>query len=356
MGKIGKYHHLIPRVYMKAWRHGDLSIYVVEKGKSDLGTEKNMRNFGGINNYHSIRAGSLYASSDDCADFFKPLQNYSVEIDGEIVEDLYDLNMKFVEFDEWIIKDSNGKEVTKKVKNTLKNTIRSITKKDIEVGWDKQYENHWDKINKQITHDILLKANSLTEKHLMKETIDRKDLIKFMVSIEWRTNLYHPEIQETLDKALRKNSYGIDFKSILIPEKERLYPFLETLYDEYAHSIILKFYREFLDGTGPIMEEAQKLINTAGIVFRLAPKDGEFITSDNPVCRFTNTEGKPEIIFPLTPKIACSIYLDSAPGYYVLDDINKDELVRYNNTLKDNCKEGYIIREQNRKLYFGDEK
>lgn len=348
------YHHLTPQTYMRAWKHGKSSIYVVDKGKNDLGQSKNTKKFAGIDNYHSIRAGSLFHSKEDCRDFFKPLENYIVEIENKVVNNALEMNMKFFEFDKWIIKkrDSNGEILSKQDKHTLKRSILSITKKDIEVGWDRQYENNWNSINEQITSGIFLNADSISQLHLMK-AIKREELIKFMVSIEWRTKPYHPELQKTFDKILSNDFLGIDFKSINIPEDERLYPFLETLYDEYAHSYILKLYREFLAGKGIIMEEAKKFINESSIAFLVAPKDGEFITSDNPVCRFKNHEGKIEYIFPLNPKVACSVLKGTQKEYYVLSYLSKNKLVYYNNKLKDNCNNGYIIRVQNRKLYFG---
>ncbi|NQX71710.1 DUF4238 domain-containing protein [Paenibacillus alba] len=76
--------------------------------------------------------------------------------------------------------------------------------------------------------------------------------------------------------------------------------------------------------------------------FLKAPANGEFITSDNPVCRFTNSEGKIEYIFPIDPQIACSVVSGSHKNHYVVKDLTKDELIEYNNRLKDNCNEGYI--------------
>lgn len=347
------YHHLTPQTYMRAWKHGNSSIYVVEKGKNDLGESKSTKGFAGIDNYHSIRAGSLIHTDEDCKAFFKPLENHTVEIDGKIVKNPSDLNKMFFEFNKWTIKKSNGDMVSEQEKILLKNSILLITKKDIEVEWNRQYENSWNSMNQQITNAIFINANSVTQTHLMK-AIKRDDLIKFMVSLEWRTKPYHPVLQYSLDNALRNNSLEIDFKSIQIPENERLYPFLETLYDEYAHSYILKLFREFLDGKGIMMNEAKKFINESSIVFYIAPENGEFVTSDNPVCRFTNSTGKIEYIFPLNPKVACSVLKGNQKDYYVLSYLSKDKLVYYNNKLKNNCNNGYIIREQNRKLYFGD--
>ncbi|MDK8189207.1 DUF4238 domain-containing protein [Paenibacillus sp. UMB7766-LJ446] len=181
----------------------------------------------------------------------------------------------------------------------MKDEILSIHIRDIEGDWNTEYENYWNSIVTDISKEVYKNptAQKLT-------AIRCDDLIKFMVSLEWRTKPYHPVLSKILD-AFCENVF--DFKSIHIPEEERLYPFLETWYDEMAHSYILKLFRDFLDGKGSIMLEAKKIINELCTELFLAPDGFEFITSDNPVCRFTNDDGATEYVFPLTPKIACRI-------------------------------------------------
>ncbi|PKQ89375.1 hypothetical protein CXK86_20200 [Paenibacillus sp. BGI2013] len=343
------YHHLTPQTYMKSWKHGNSSIYVVKKGINDLGEEKNTKRFAGIDDYHTIRAGSLSGNEEDFKSFFEPLKEYVVKLDGNILKDPIDMNLNFYRFNEWSISDLKGNVVSDEVKRSLRSTILSKTRKDIEVNWSQQYENDWNK-----THDTIANAVSSKDTHLL-NAIKRDDLIKFMVSIEWRSKPYHPVLQNALDVALRGDLLGIDFKSIKIPEEERLFPFLETVYDEYAHSYILKLYRQFLNGEGLIMAEVEKFVNESTLVFLRAPANGEFITSDNPVCRFINSEGKIEYIFPLDSHIACAVVRGDHKKHYVVRDLTKDELVDYNNRLKDNCNEGYILRVQDREMYFGDE-
>ena len=342
------YHHLTPQTYMKAWKHGKSSVYVVEKGTDGVGESKSTKKFGGIDNYHSLRAGSPSRTEEDCKKFFKPLSDYTVKIDDKVVNNPIDLNNRFYEFETWTITDSNGDIVTEPNKNALRDDILSIHVRDIEVGWDRQYENYWNSIKQPITFGVLSKpyAQSIP-------AIKRDELIKFMVSMEWRTKPYHPELQKSLDKVMNKSFLAVDFKSIDIPEAERLYPFLETAYDEFAHSYILKLYRQFLDGQGIIMDEAIKIINDLCIVLFIAPSGGEFITSDNPVCRFTNMNEEIEYIFPINPKIACLVFKGGTQEAYPLKRLTKEGLIYYNNKLKDNCNKGYIIREQNRALYLG---
>ena len=66
-----------------------------EKWENDLGKQTKTSTFGGISNYHSIKAGSLFASPSDCNDFFKPLQNYNLLINGNKMKNPVSLNMNF---------------------------------------------------------------------------------------------------------------------------------------------------------------------------------------------------------------------------------------------------------------------
>ncbi|QZN75503.1 DUF4238 domain-containing protein [Paenibacillus sp. DR312] len=342
------YHHLTPQTYMKAWKHGKSSIYVVKKGSDGIGEEKNTKRFAGIDDYHTIRAGSLSGNDKDFEYFFEPLKEYVVKLDGNTLENPRDMNLNFYKFDEWSICDLKGNLVSGEIKRLLRSTVRLRTRKDIERNWDRNYENYWNSIHKEIKEVV-----SSTDTY-SSITLKRDDLIKFMVSLEWRTKPYHPVLQKALDSVLQHDFFSIDFKSIEIPKEERLFPFLETLYDEYAHSYILKLYRQFLNGTGVIMDEVNTFVNESTIAFLRAPANGEFITSDNPVCRFTNPIGKIEYIFPIDPNIACTVLKGPTMNQYVVRDLTKDELIYYNNRLKDNCNIGYILRMQDHKMYFGN--
>ena len=99
------------------------------------------------------------------------------------------------------------------------------------------------------------------------------------------------------------------------------------------------------------MNEAINIINNMGIILLLAPQNGEFITSDNPVCWFTNSNGDKEYIFPITPNVACSLKRYFTDRVYRAAT-DKNELISINNKLKNNCHEFYILREQNLSLYF----
>lgn len=341
------YHHMTPQTYMRSWKHGNSSVYVVEKGNEGVIGSKSTRKFAGIDNYHSFRAGSLSATTSDCDKFFEPLENYTVTINDVLTANTSELNKHFYDFDNWIILDDSSTVVSDEKKNQLKKEILSIHIRDIEVSWDRQYENFWNTINDSITNAVYSNPTKNTI-----PAIKREDLIKFMVSLEWRTKPYHPTLLSVFEKTLSKEFLGVDFKSIKLDESERLYPFLETYYDEFAHSYILKLYREFLAGTGVIMAEAENFIKNATINLLIAPSNKEFITSDNPVCRYSNSSGKTEYIFPLNPKLACQVTKTSSGENYLIHRLDDEEVININTQLKVNCNKGYILREPNLSLYF----
>ncbi|MBV6682346.1 DUF4238 domain-containing protein [Bacillus sp. JRC01] len=338
------YHHLTPQTYMRAWKHGNSSVYIVKKGEVGTGESINTKNFAGIDHYHSLRAGAAYRTEDDCNLFFEPLKEYSVKIKNQIEKNTLILNKEFYDFNNWDIYD-NGKLIDQEKKNLLKKDILNMHVRDIEENWSRKYENYWNSINQSII-DLISSSDKNT---ICVSATKREELIKFMVSLEWRTKPYHPALLEVFDFVMNK---VFDFKSIDIPEDERLYPFLETAYDEMAHSIVLKLYRDFLNGKGHIMNEANKFINNKTLVLLLAPPNKEFLTSDNPVCRFVNQNGILEYIFPINPKVACSVVNGNIQQAYQLRNLTTKEITFYNTKLKDNCYESYILREQNLSLYF----
>jgi|GEM_PF-373003 len=341
------YDHLIPQTYMKAWKHGNSSVYIVDKGMSGLGESKSTKRFGGIGHYHSVRAGSLLRSEEDCKVFFKPLENHTVILEEKVLDSNTELNNKFHKFDEWKIINSEGNVLIEQEKRIVKEEIRSIHLRDIESEWGRQYENNWNSINELISNEVFNyhDANSI-------EAIKRDELIKFIISLEWRTKPFHPLFQTTLDKLCSERVFDFDLKACFIPEDKRLYPFLETEYDELAHSLILSQFSQFLDGNGVIMDEAMIHIKNSCITLMLAPSDGEFLTSDNPVLRFKDSAGYINYFFPLNPKVGCHIKKGSIKDKYFLRRLSKKGINEFNIRLKRNCYKSYILRQQELSLYF----
>ncbi|MFC5651388.1 DUF4238 domain-containing protein [Paenibacillus solisilvae] len=337
------YHHLTPRVYMKPWYHKENFLYVVKKGVDDLGTAVNTKKkFAGIDDYHTIRAGYLVATEEECAVFFSPLKDFKVYIEGDCIEDNKFMNAHFNDYKNWTIRYKNGNIVSPELKEELRAKILGHQKKDIEVNWNLKYEKYWHSIR-----DTILKTleNNTTAETI--PAINREMLIRFFVSLKWRSLPYPRVILEITDEIYAS------CKNIPIPNSERLLPFLETAYDELMHNHILSLFRKYLNETGAIWNEARFYIDNSTIELLIAPSDSEFISSDNSVCSFfTNPEGRTEFIFPLTPNVLCAIR-KGLTDKYLINRLTKNGVTWYNNHLKINCYQGYFLRRQNREIYFG---
>ncbi len=70
-----KYHHLIPRTYLKSWCYSNKSIYVFNKEKRKYET-KNIENNFGITQFHSIVAGMPICEENDLKKIFECLEGY----------------------------------------------------------------------------------------------------------------------------------------------------------------------------------------------------------------------------------------------------------------------------------------
>lgn len=342
-----KYHHLTPQTYMRGWKHKKSSVFIVQKGMDDLGESKSTEDIGGKDYYYSFRAGSLGLTGTESKRIFEPLKDYIVKINDKTIRDPLIMNKEFIEFNNWTIFHSDGQPLSNQEKQDLRARITSNHLTDIENKWDKKFEKQWNHIVELISKNVVDNPNTIFIKG-----IKRKELIRFMVSLEWRTKPYHPILQESIDLLL--NMFGIDseLKSIKYEEDERVYPFLETAYDEQVHALLLSTYRQFLKDGGFMMDEVNSFIKNFTTVLLIAPDNKEFITSDNPVCRYYNMEGKIEYIFPITPKLACKLEKGGAQTEYLLRKPKASEIVDINHHLKDNCHKFYILREQNRSLYF----
>lgn len=142
MSNQAKYHHLIPRTYLKSWCHSE-SIYYFKLEDLSTPEERNINNHFGINHYNTIKAGMPIASNEDLERIFKSLSAYSVSYNGNILASVGDYNRYFFDFEEWDIYYPNGTKVSKKKKNIIKDEINKEKILDIEHFWGEKYEAGW---------------------------------------------------------------------------------------------------------------------------------------------------------------------------------------------------------------------
>lgn len=342
-------HHLAPQTYLRGWKHGKSSVYYIDNNNANIKGDlsRNTVKIAYINDFFSKKAGIFFQGLSDCEKYFKPLKGYTVKYNGQFLKNALEMNNVYSLYDEWKIWDSNSKFVSKEEKETLKSEIDKIQNRNIEVGWDRLSENDWP----QVKEDILNAISS--NKGVLKITsVRREEFVKFMVSLEWRTKPNHPVLEEAYTKV--ESIAGLDkVMNDLIPENERIFPFIDTEKENFIHSKLLELYHQFLIDKGPIYNETQYIINKMNIELLVADKGSEFITSDNPVCRFTNGD-KTEYIFPITPEVACAVRKGTPydVNHYFINYLSKDEVFKYNQKLKDNCYKGYVLRQPSLTYYF----
>lgn len=251
-----KYHHLIPQTYMSAWANDAGTLEVEFLSNPGAFEPKNKDNIAGITDYHSIKAGMIICTKDDADKIFAPLRNYTVEIDGQVITDTLEMNQKFYDFDSWVIRRSDGSLVSKKA---IKREIEKIKIKDIESNWSTKYENEWNKV----VHD--LETTIFSSKLESIPAIHKDYLMKFFVALDWRSIQSNDEFQ----KAFRPFADAL-LDEIEIPEEERILPSLQTAADEMKHSLLLKYYRKYLDDDGVIYTHAIESLKHTNFHFLIA--------------------------------------------------------------------------------------
>ncbi|MCY7945557.1 DUF4238 domain-containing protein [Bacillus atrophaeus] len=348
-------HHLVPNTYLKAWKHNKSLVYYIDKQKSKIDFAsgdyiKNTSRIFRINNFYSRRVGALFQSQSDCDKYFAPLKSYkyTVKINGIGVVDSTELNKKFYEYENWAIYDDTNNLISEFDKCALKKEIQAIHIRDLEEAWNRMYENNWPDVRSEIVAEV--NKNFGADKI---SSVRREEFIRFMVSIEWRTEPAHPVLEEAFNNLINL----LDLSKVLdepLLDSEKMYPFIDTHREEFKHNLLLSMYYKFFNNKGPIYEEFKHIYDTMDIHLLIPESGYEFITSDNPVCRFTNSRNELEYIFPITPQLACTVLKSKSVDkeHYFVRNLNKDEVLLYNDQIKNNCIKGYILHQPHLKMYF----
>lgn len=350
MSNQSTYHHLLPQTHMSPWKFLQDSVYAVNKGDK-TGEAKNTNNFGGVNHYHTIRAGFLIATTEECEQFFQSLKSYTVSISEQVVTDVHTMNETFYDFDNWTICDSSGKEIGSKKKDSLKKSILATKIQHVESNWSIQFENYWGTIVQDVVQMGYDNIFNSTTQHLV-EAKHREELIEFMISMKWRTRPYPSEFTEYLHAQLSPQFDDLDLTKMVIPKEERFFPFLETVYDEYAHNHLLTVFEDFQKGKGIITEEINRLKNHYSLTICFAPSNTEFVLTDNPVYEFYKKDGKRRYFFPITPKVAILFSPGSSTNFYVAHMMKRKNVLHVNHEMKKNAHEVYIMKGPNPLYYF----
>lgn len=325
-----KYHHLVPQTYMSAWAHGKGTLNVEFLSAPEVIVERNKENIAGITDFHSIKAGMPICTEIDTDIIFKPISPYIVEYEGNILISSLDMNEKYYDFENWIVKRENGSLVRKK---GIKSEIEKIKIKDIESNWSTKYENKW------ASEVMKIEAAVLHAKDGSISMFDLDYLMKFFTALDWRSfssNHYFEEVYRSLTCDILDN--------IEIPSDERILPALKTASDEIRHNLLLQFYRQYLNDTGVMFKDAMANLQHTNFHFLIAHCSTEFITSDSPAFLHIREDKKLQGLLPITPRIL--MVKGKREGnnnlYYDVTYISDEEVKKYNDVIRYNASEFVI--------------
>lgn len=331
-----KFHHLVPQVYMKQWCYENKKIYIIDKNNEFKIESKDIEKFGGIRQFHTIKAGMCCASEDDLKIIFNILDGYKVIYQEKELISLEDYNSKYYDFDNWCILDDNKNKITRKVKNQIKQTIDQSKVLDIEALWDKKYESRWN----GMLDIIYEKLEEYDNQHI--DEFYKGFLMKWIVSLDWRAFETNKDFQDEFNKIVEIT----EMNKIEIQENERLIKWCKNSSEEIRHELLLKFFYEFLNDRGVIYNLAKSHIQNLNIVFLKSTDNIEFITSDNPSFTYVK-DGIKNHIMPVTPNILiCLAVDDTRKNKYFTKHITDVEVKQYNKIIYDNAHR-YIITNNN---------
>ncbi len=286
-----KYHHLIPQTYLAAWEHGNGTLYVRFKDRIDEVVERNKANLAGYTNYHTIFAGMPIVEKEDADFIFKCVSDFEVRYKGSVISDSLVLNRNYWDFENWSIYRKDGSVVSNK---RIKAEIDQAKIRDIEDLWAKKYENKWSQVRSDLT-DRLTKATGGTIPAVHKEY-----LVEFFTALDWRSFISN-ELFNGICGSLCNDSLHLN--EIEIPEQERKLYYCRTASEEIRHALLLKMYRQFLQGTGPIYNQAMAALGKTSFCFLIAGGQAKFITSDNPAFIYEQQNGQVYGMMPISPEI-----------------------------------------------------
>ena len=283
-----KNHHRIPQVYLKAWGE---NVWVYDKSRKSS-KPRNIESILYTKFYHSIMPGDLFTLPASLDMFFSSLDSYEVSVpDKNGNEILLDnkklLNSYWSEKDKWIIKDITGKLLPRAQKNQLLTSISQKKDNQIEEAWSKEYEAIWGEtisiINKTIQRIHYCKKDTMKYE-------DAQKLMKYFTMFRWRSVQGPEQLKETFDKIIDLFPEEIKDIESIAPGHLEDKSFIEDIW----HSILLKYFYEFLAGKGPIQQEYEKMLDSTTFIFRIDPLN-RLITADNPCFQYIDSEG---IIWP----------------------------------------------------------
>lgn len=329
-----KYHHKIPKTYMKSWCFSGDSVWVYEK-QSKKSKVRNISSIMGENFFYSLKAGSIFTTSkalDIIFDSLSGLTIYDVQNDGKLIllENKEEYNAHFYNFSNWLIQDKSGKNITKKQRNIIFTNISQACDNSIEECWSQKYESRWANYIFEIYHRVLDIKNqelvTLTDE-------DAHMIMDYFIMFQWRGGQGFDLVKKTFDKIME---YFIDVKDE--KTKESYNRNVKTVSDELWHNLQLETYNKYFNNEGFMKLQREMYFQDLTFLFLVDVKE-RLITSDNPCFTFINHNGYQEPILVALPGLIISLAKkdNNSPDAYKILMMGDDDVKYYNRIIYDNA-------------------
>lgn len=348
--------HLVPRCYMKAWKHnrGDNpKVWVFDKSTSYCqsnpeNSDWTLKSFStkdimAKNGFHDIKAGSPYMPDEALHEIYDDILQFNVSYDGKKLDSAELLNQYFYCIDNWVVKDSAGVVLTEDERVSLKKYFSESRWTYVETEWAHTYENNWGQFIQMLESKIkraYVQRNVSTKSNVTQDELN--NLMKYCIIYNWRSIAGNEIFNEIYDSIPFSN----DLKEITIPKAERTYEEDVTVFDQMKHASIIKAFVDYLQSDSGKMKTmegafAQKMAP----VFLMTDDNSPFITSDVPSFTRERKDGLKDLLFVATPTLAIG-YGRGTTGCFTISRLSPDEVLEYNKSV---AKYGnkLIVKDQN---------
>lgn len=353
---VAKNQHLIPRCYMKAWKHNngkDSKVWVFDKSthnclknpeKSDW-TLKSLstKDITVKNGFHDIKAGAPYMPNEALHEIYDDILQFDISYNGEKLDSADILDKNICHIDDWIIKDSNGVVFTEEERASLKKYFSESRWTYVETEWAHSYENNWGYFIQSLENKVkqaCAQCNISTSTNVTQDELNK--LMKYCIIYNWRSIAGSELLNESYDAI----PFIDHLKAITIPEAERTYDEDITAYDQIKHASIIKAFVDYLQSdTGKMKAIERAYEQRLSACFLLADDNTPFITSDVPSFMRERSDGLKELLFIATPTLAIR-YGNGNTGNFLINRLSPDDVLEYNKSI---AKYGnkLIIRDKN---------
>ena len=321
---VAKDQHLVPRTYMREWSYNSAdSIWVFDKGEKEKGIQpQNVDKINYQTGFHDIKAGDIFVPDEALKELFGFLEGYRIELNGEKLTTLEELNRKYYDYAQWKIYDDENNLATKKIKNEIKRVIDQSRYTFIETEWCYQFENGWKNYINRLEEKI--RCNAFSKPYILNEN-ERKELMQYILIYDFRNIKGNSWINSIIDDV-----FPPEMAETEVPYKERIHKFNKNIGSEFKHETRKKAFYEFLKNRqGKINLMLQNYLKNFGIRVCLTSQQFPFMTCDTPSMMIKRLDNMYEHIFVATPTMLVTTY-KTDQHFFARSDFKPKDVRRYN--------------------------